>query len=213
MTIERTMLPPVDQTRRHLLTIAAGGTIAALAMPSAVSASAADPIFAMIDTHKTLTAEWQELCDQLDKAESAAAEEHGHRPIELIHWRHYRIGASEIDDRRGTLLEAGEIDPATVEREYLDAKARYQAQVAAGLEWDKNTGLEALRKEADRRGVAGWRYAKRMARTRPTTAAGVAALIQYALDDDLTADEGYWHLPALRSAVAALNSIDKVVQS
>jgi hypothetical protein len=41
----------------------------------------------------------------------------------------------------------------------------------------------------------------------PTTPAGAAALIQYILDDDLEADESYWHMTALRSAVTALNSM------
>jgi hypothetical protein len=166
-----------------------------------------DPIFARIATHKKLTADWQGLYDQLDDAEHAAAQEHGRRPIELIHWRGYTIGASEIDTRREQLLEAGEIDPATIEQEYLDANARYQAKVAAGIAWDKTTGLETLRKDVDRRVAAEGRYAKRLARTAPTTAAGVAALIQYVLDDDLTTDESYWHMTALRSAVSALNSM------
>jgi hypothetical protein len=47
---------------------------------------------------------------------------------------------------------------------------------------------------------------KRLAQTKPTTPAGVAAL-QYMLDDDLCDDESYWHMTALRTAVAALNSI------
>jgi hypothetical protein len=50
------------------------------------------------------------------------------------------------------------------------------------------------------------RYVKRLAHTKPTTPAGVAALIQYILDDDLCDDESYWHMTALRTAVAALNS-------
>jgi hypothetical protein len=100
------------------------------------------------------------------------------------------------------LLEAGKIDPATIEQEYLDANARYQAKVAAGLEWDKNTGLEMLRKDLDRRLAAEWRYAKRLARTMPTTRAGAAALIQYILDTDLEPDDNFWHMAALRSVVA-----------
>jgi hypothetical protein len=133
--------------------------------------------------------------------------------MELIHWRDYTIGASEIETRRGTLLEAGENDPAIVEQEYLDAKARYQAQIAAALAWDERTGLAALRKDVDRRIAAEQRYVKRLAHTKPTTPAGVAALIQYILDDDLAADESYWHMTALRSAVAALNSMGAAVQS
>lgn len=143
----------------------------------------------------------------MDKAEIDAAQEHGRRPSGLIHWRGYTIGAGEIETRRETLLEGRGIDPATVEREYLDAKARYQAQVAAGLAWDEKTGLATLRKDVDRRGAAEGRYANRLARTKPTTPVGVAALIQYILDDDLVDDESYWHMTALRSAVAALSSI------
>jgi hypothetical protein len=226
--------PPTNTptTRRRFLSnaagVAAGGTVLALATippapaiaapaspldPANVSPVGADPIFAMIILHKKLTADWQERYDQLQDAEHAAEQEHGRRPIELIHWRHYHIGASEIDARRESLLEAGEINRATVEREYLDANARYQAKVAAGIAWDKSTGLETLRKDVDRRGTAEHRYAKRLARTMPTTAAGVAALIQHALEDDLVADESYWHMTALRTAVAALNCIGAAVQS
>jgi hypothetical protein len=196
--------------RGALGALAAAGSVA-LTTPAATTSP--DPIFARIATHKKLTAEWQRLYDQLDEAELDAAQEHGRRPIELIHWRDYHIGASEIDTRRAQLLEAGEIDPATIEQEYLDAKARYQAKVAAGLAWDKNTGLEASRKDVDRRSAAEWRYAKRLARTMPTSAAGVAALIQYVLDSDLVDDKSYWHMTALRTAVAALNSIGAAVQS
>jgi len=64
-----------------------------------------------------------------------------------------------------------------------------------------------------RRVAAERRYAKRLARTKPTTPAGVAALIQYVLDDDLVDDEDFWHVTALRSAVAALNRMGAAVQS
>jgi hypothetical protein len=196
--------------RSALGALAAAGSVA-LTTPAASTSS--DPIFARIATHKKLTADWQGLYDQLQEAEHAAAQENGRRPIELIHWRNYHIGASEIDTRRESLLEAGEVDRATVEQEYLDAKARYQAQVAAGLAWDKSTGLETLRKDVDRRSAAEWRYAKRLARTMPTTAAGAAALIQYILDTDLEPDETFWHVTALQTAVAALNGMTGAVRS
>jgi hypothetical protein len=190
--------------RGALCALAAAGSVA-LTTPAA--STGPDPIFARIATHQKLTADWQGLYDQLQEAEHAAAQEHGKRPIELIHWRNYHIGESEIDTRRESLLEAGEVDRPTVEQEYLDANARYQAKVAAGIAWDKNTGIEASRKDVDRRSAAERRYAKRLARTMPTTPAGVAALIQYVLDDDLTTDASYWHMTALRTAVAALNSM------
>jgi hypothetical protein len=54
MTIERPMFPPVvDPTRRHLLTVAAGGAVAGL-IPTAVLAAAAaiDPVFELIEAHR-----------------------------------------------------------------------------------------------------------------------------------------------------------------
>jgi hypothetical protein len=53
MTIERPMFPPVDQARRHLLTIAAGGAVAA-AIPTAALTAAPeiDPIFEVIARHR-----------------------------------------------------------------------------------------------------------------------------------------------------------------
>jgi hypothetical protein len=223
---------PAASTRRSFLSqaasVAAGGAVLAMATSAPASAAtapasplaaadasavSADPIFAMIDRHKMLRAEWQAVYYQLDEADPAAAQEHGRRPVELIHWRNYTIGASEIDTRRESLLDAGEIDPATVEQEYLDAKARYKAQVEAGLAWDERTGLAALRKDVGRRSTAEWRYAKRLADTKPATPAGAAALIQYILDDELNDDEDYWHMTALRSAVAALNSMGAKVES
>jgi hypothetical protein len=59
MTIERPMFPPVDPTRRHLLTIAAGGAVAA-AIPTATltAAPAVDPIYAATERHKEAASVW-----------------------------------------------------------------------------------------------------------------------------------------------------------
>ena len=38
-----------------------------------------------------------------------------------------------------------------------------------------------------------------------TTPAGAGALIQCLLDEELTTDDGYWHMAALNTVVAALN--------
>ena len=48
MTIERPMFPPVDQTRRQLLTVAAGGAVAAAIPTTMTAAAAVDPAFALI---------------------------------------------------------------------------------------------------------------------------------------------------------------------
>jgi len=123
----------------------------------------------MIETHRPFRRTWQQRYDQLDEAESDAAEVHGRRPIALIHWRNYHIGGSEIDDRRESLLQEAGIPAATIEQEYLDAKARYQAQMAAGLTWDERAGLAGKRKEVDRAMTAWRRFARRLAKAKPTT--------------------------------------------
>jgi hypothetical protein len=51
MTIERPMFPPVDPTRRRLLTIAAAGSIAGL-IPTIASALPDDPIYAALDAFR-----------------------------------------------------------------------------------------------------------------------------------------------------------------
>ena len=60
MTIERPMFPPVDPTRRHLLTVAAGSAVAAV-IPTATltAAPAVDPIHAAIKCHSDLA----KICD------------------------------------------------------------------------------------------------------------------------------------------------------
>jgi hypothetical protein len=50
-------ITPVDTTRRHLLTVAAGGAVAALVSP-ALATPAADPIFAAIDAFCRVDAEY-----------------------------------------------------------------------------------------------------------------------------------------------------------
>jgi hypothetical protein len=53
MTIERPMFPPVDQARRHLLTVVAGGAVAATIPTAALmAATAPDPMFDLIKAHR-----------------------------------------------------------------------------------------------------------------------------------------------------------------
>ena len=55
MTIERPMFPPVDPTRRRLLTVAAAGAVAAAIPTITLSAApAVDPLFDLIDLQTRL---------------------------------------------------------------------------------------------------------------------------------------------------------------
>jgi hypothetical protein len=110
------------------------------------------------------------------------------------------------------MLRESAIDPATVEQEYLDAKARIQAKLAEEEAWDLRAGLAAKRLELDRAVGAESGCAERLSGTRPTTPAGVAALIQHVIDDEICA-EIEWHMTAFGTAVAALNSMNAAVKS
>jgi hypothetical protein len=177
------------------------------------SAVEPDPVFALIDTHIELQSKVNSLQDELDRAEYEALEKHGRRPIALVSWRGYHIGSSELDTHRERLLGMGEIDAATIEQEFLEARAREQALTAAGTAWDKRIGLTDLRKKFDQTLGAEQRCAERLSKTIPTTPAGAGALIQHLLDDDLSPDEDFWHLTALRAAVAGLIKMTAAVPS
>ncbi len=71
MTIERPMFPPVDQARRRLLTVVAGGAVAA-AIPSNVRVNpehVADPVFDLIEAHRKANAAHYAAIRELDRLE------------------------------------------------------------------------------------------------------------------------------------------------
>jgi hypothetical protein len=47
-------------------------------------------------------------------------------------------------------------------------------------------------------------------RTKPITAAGAAALLQYLFDEDLCVDEGYWHVSAIKNTIAGLIEMSRL---
>lgn len=165
-----------------------------------------DPIFDLIAAHKSLAATANEIYDQHQEAEFNAGEKLGHRPSALINWRHYDIGGGEIELRRKTLLEEG-MDAELIETEYRDARTRYAAKITAGKAWDQRAGLTELRKRVDRTWAELRRSQKRLVKARPTTPGGAAALLQCILDDDLSDQKDYWHLPAIKNLVGALNAM------
>jgi hypothetical protein len=175
---------------------------------ASLASSGVDPIFAAIEDHSKVQAALADNCTKLDEAEYEAEKEHGRCPIALIHWRGYHIGGSELEDRREQLLHEQEIDSATVEQEYLAAKASLQAKKDGAAAWDVRAGLATGRKEVDRAIEAEHQCAERLSRTKPTTPAGVAALIQHVIDDEICAEID-WHMTALDTAVAALNKMTR----
>jgi hypothetical protein len=169
-----------------------------------------DPIFALIDAHKARAKEWSRLYSKLDEAQCQAQETHGPRPWDLIAWRNYQaIGGRELDDRREEFLRQPGADRKQVEKEYRDAKAREAAAERAGVEWDHRVGISPLREQYERANAAERRAAMRMARTKPTTPAGAAAMIAYTRRDIMEGKVD-WQMVALKTAAAALARIEAV---
>ena len=74
MKNEKTTLPTVDPTRRHLLTVAAGAVAAAIPTTVLAAAPEADPIYAAIERHRRAYEEWYKSLGE-DKIEAAVPAE------------------------------------------------------------------------------------------------------------------------------------------
>ena len=195
--------------RKALTVVASAPAAAALATIPAFAGFEADPIIEAIAAHKAAFRKYDRLWDEWDRAEGNAAETHGRRPWELIHWRNYCIGEYEIDERyewflKGRLWEGD--DPKQVEAEYHDAKRRFREAVKAGKDWDKRAGIAPLRLEVARARRAADNAARRLAKTKPTTARGAGALVEYVVRDSLDFDIE-WHKAALKIAARSLTEV------
>jgi hypothetical protein len=154
MTIERPMFAPVDPTRRHLLTIAAGGAVAGL-IPTYARANpghAVDPAFALIAAKLAADAAHCEAIDGQDEAErdhgfdSDVAEEACERcsiacqAVNKADWRLATTLPTTLAGVAAVLRFANEIEDAGNEWPNTDAVGRdgwhYQlrATMAAAVE-------------------------------------------------------------------------------
>jgi len=94
--------PSVDPTRRHLLTVAAGGAVAA-AIPTAMLAAtpAPDPIYAAIERHKAACIPWDAAIDV--RAEFPE----GPHPMTDEQWEQRDALDDAVDEARVILQQAG----------------------------------------------------------------------------------------------------------
>ena len=161
MTIERPMFPPVDQARRHLLTVVAGGAVAA-AIPEGIghtytlaAAPAVDPAFALIAEKRAADVAHCEAIDAQDEAE----DQHGDNSDEAF---------EAAENSETACLLVNEIDwklattpPTTLAG--VAAVLRFANEIEdAGLEWP----------DTDAIGRDGWHY-----QLRASMAAAIEALI------------------------------------
>jgi hypothetical protein len=102
MTIERPMFPPVDPTRRHFLSVAAGGAAAiATAAPAIAGLAEPDPIFAAIERHRKAGIVWDAAVD----VRSVFPE--GPEPMTDKKWEQRNLLDDAVDDARDTLEQTG----------------------------------------------------------------------------------------------------------
>jgi hypothetical protein len=167
------------------------------------------PLNDALDRHRKADKLFDRLWDQLDVAKAAAAEKHGHRPIELIAWRNYsHIGGGEIERARNGFLRDGE-DASIIDQEYLDAKKRYRAIVRVGKNWDKRAGLNLKSKAVDEARAELRAANKALGSVKLRSVADASALLDLVYGNlkmfHATAED--WEMAALRNATQYLNRV------
>lgn len=111
-----------------------------------------------------------------------------------------------IDEARDEFLAQTGADPAEIERAYQRAKAREAAAIDAQRTWQIRTGVAARARQIDLAWRTQAKAAKKLGATTPTTVAGMAALIDYALREikDDIGETGNWEFGAIRKCVVLL---------
>jgi len=94
---------PVDQTRRHFLTVAAGAAVATAA-PATAAPAEPDPIYAAIERHKAAGVPWDAAIDVRSEFPESAD------PMTDEQWEQRDLLDEAVDDARVILEQAG-LDP------------------------------------------------------------------------------------------------------
>jgi hypothetical protein len=165
-----------------------------------------DPIYAAIAAHRASEKKWMAVASDLDRKESSAwralgssgpntaiswsaRKKIGPRPYKSVLWRTYGVDESDIKEKRDL---------------YLEQRCRNQARLDDI--WIRRAGVGKLRKRLDRDLAEETIVADRLSRTKPTTLAGVAALIEYASSDFEHSTPMDWQCQALATAAAVLKA-------
>jgi hypothetical protein len=167
-----------------------------------------DPVFAAIAEHQRAAAAFTRAYVRCDNAEAPARRKHGPRPSPFIEWRdHSALGEGTIEKVRDDLLQLPGISRRAIWREYRDAKMRLRRQFRAARAWEKRAGLAELRREYDLADAAENRAARNLAKTKPTTLAGAAALLECAnINEDMCPREDF-EAAIVRNVIKALRVV------
>jgi hypothetical protein len=177
---------PIDTTRRHLLTMVAGGAVAA-AIPAdarAYPGHAADPIFAAIEAHRKAATVEEAAWDEVDRLHELADERVGPLEIEI---------PSMIEP--GTTVLAsdwGHIEATIPRSEYPDLFEHYVALLE-----DRKAARAAIIGAENGPAVVpyveAWAAREKFAETIPTTLPGLRAMIVYADELEDEDPEAFWN--------------------
>jgi hypothetical protein len=168
---------PVDPTRRHLLTLAAGGAVAAMAISTAAQAagSPADPIYAAIEAHRRAYATMQAIFAEHRQAHDLADAKVGPGHLDI---------PSMVDP--GKTIEAScwwDIEQAVPRELYPDLCAHHNKLLDERMA-ARGAIIESLvpdeDEETDEVSSAELWAIREFERTIPTTLPGLLAMIAYA---------------------------------
>jgi hypothetical protein len=173
MTIERPMFPPVNPTRRHLLTIAAGGAVAA-AIPSAAVAgipASGDPIYAAIEAHRKADAVADAAFAESSRLYQLACEMVGPSKIEIPNMVEPGTTAK--------VLCFYDVEQVIPHEQYPGLNDHYcrLLEERSTARFDIHGDTDEL---TDGPANAAWDARDRFAETVPTTLPGLLAMIVYA---------------------------------
>ena len=144
--------------------------------PPAEAAASVDPIFAAMREFKAAMRERCRIYDAIKDLAIKTEKIHGKEPSAQVDWRYKRgLGGNGIEMARDEFLKQRGADPEEIEKEYQHAKARAAAAWDAHRTWKTRTGVAAMEKLCGAVCRAEEKAAKRLATTKPTTAAGMAA--------------------------------------
>jgi len=195
-------------SRRFLVTSAVA--LPALAVPAIAVATPLpsfstqeDPTFSAIKAHQAVFAASTKANEKFSDAEGAVDER---KPSTLVEWRGYSFCADNIERGLEWHLEQPNADRTSIEREFAEIKTRARNVLRSDQEWYERHGLTGLRAENDQRRAAEQAALETLAEMNPTTIAGAAALIEYALRDMAIGDHK-WQIAAIGNSAKALTAL------
>jgi hypothetical protein len=218
MTIERPIFPPVDPTRRRLLTVAAGGAVAAAMSPAVLSAAPADPIYAAIDRHRAESLAYDKAIGDQGELEETLSEEVKRSPRVQFGLKdrvnpYYLHSHHDIDAHLECMPDFSRTP---------EIRARlhdeFDRDVAEILAKQDQCGLGAAELRTEHLCHSCQKLAWAIATTVPTSMAGVAAALRYANeledggmewpDTDTVGPDG-WHYQLRATMAAAIEALIK----